>query len=574
MHKLNDSTFVVSSLLALLGVFACSSEPEGNTTSMPPVAAFGAPPAGTNTNTNTNPNPSGTNTTPGGVTGSAGTEGQSNPALNNPGTPDATGSAGSAGTMVTTVMDVAPQEIPPSYFAFGSWHGSAWTYSDPATTRSALDYSMLPRNSPFCLSGNVAPLPDYSGVASIGFNVNQAPFGDLPGQEPPKLEVTPALAGVAVNYTKTAGQILRIQLQSLAGDTSEDGRWCAELTAVNGPAFVPYEQFRTRCWFSVANASTPAQIATSVQYQRQPIAAVVLTVPGGNMTAVPYNVCVSGFADANGLQDAPSGGSLSAGLVAGTMSGEAQRTKVTGTDGKDYIINNNAWGDNSGPGTQQIRYAANSFEVLQQSAGPGANDSPASFPSLYIGQNGAISGVNGAATTGNNPLPIRVSDIRTLPSTFNISGPLGENNATYDIWFAPSAPAPGSYDTAQGAFLMVWTYKPGNHNPIGTNNMPFATAQMVAGVPGTWDIWAGRRGGNGPDANLPVINYVATQTTTNFSADLKLFMQDAVNRSQTQRLNAFTFSDQLFLTDVFAGFEIWRGGAGLKVDKFTAVINP
>jgi hypothetical protein len=301
-----------------------------------------------------------------------------------------------------------------------------------------------------------------------------------------------------------------------------------------------------------------------------------MTVPGDDADPVPYNVCIAGFADGNSIADAPTSISLPAGLLTGTLSGEAARIKVVGKDGKSYVINNNAWGDNSGDGTQQIRYTANSFEVLKQSAGPGANDSPASFPSVYIGQNGSTSGVNGASTTGDNPLPIRVSDIRTLPSTFKISGPQSaQNNATYDIWFA-SAPPTGTYGTAGAAFLMVWTHKPGSHNPIGRNNQAFATAQTVQGVAGTWDIWAGPRGGNGPDANLPVINYVASGgDVTNFSADLKLFMNDAVARSGSGQLNGFTFSDQLFLTDVFAGFEIWNGGAGgnLGVDEFKAVVN-
>jgi hypothetical protein len=96
----------------------------------------------------------------------------------------------------------------------------------------------------------------------------------------------------------------------------------------------------------------------------------------------------------------------------------------------------------------------------------------------------------------------------------------------------------------------------------------------VQGVAGTWDLWVGARGGNGPDSNNPVINYVAPSTVTALSFDLKLFIQDAVARSSSGRLNGFTFSDQLFLTDVFAGFEIWSGGAGLKVDEFSAQINP
>jgi hypothetical protein len=369
--------------------------------------------------------------------------------------------------------------------------------------------------------------------------------------------------GVAVNYTKTAGQILRNQLQSIAGETSEDGRWCAELTEVNGPAFVPYTAFRTRCWFSAANGSTPAQIATSVAYARQPIAAVVLTVPGDDLDPVPYNVCVSGFADGNSVADAPTGGSLPAGLLSGTLSGEAARIKVAGKDGNSYIINNNAWGDNSGDGTQQIRYTGNSFEILRQTAGPGANSSPASFPSIYIGANGATSGVNGATTVGDG-LPIQVSAITRIPTTFNHSGPLGDNNATYDVWFAPNG-TPGQYGTAQAAFLMVWTHRPAGRNPIGNN--AGRTGITVAGVPGTWDLWVGPRGGGGPDANLPVLSYVAPQTMRNFTFDLNLFIKDAVSRN-------VGLTNNMFLTDVFAGFEIWGGGAGLRVDEFSADINP
>jgi hypothetical protein len=574
MHKLNDSTLAVSSLLALLGAFACSSDSggNGNNAGSGVVAPFGSQPDSTNTNTNANqPGAGGTS---GAVTGTnTGTnEDPGNPTLNNPGM----GAAGSGATDMTPVVDTPPQETPGGYFQSGSWHGYAWTGDDAlniGTTRSVQNFTDLPAGSPFCLQGTVGPDPDtdgptgpagYRGVALLGFNIAQEEFAAVEGQEPAIGTIVPSGMGVAVNYTKTAGQTLRIQLQG----TQAGQQWCAELTAVQGPAFIPYGTFRTQCWLA-------AGAAGSVAYNREPLSAVVMTVPGDDADPVPYNVCIAGFADGNSVADAPTSISLPAGLLTGTLSGEAARIKVVGKDGESYVINNNAWGDNSADGTQQIRYVGNSFEVLRQSAGPGANDSPASFPSIYIGQNGATSGVNGASTTGDNPLPIRVSDIRSLPSTFKISGPQGaQNNAAYDIWFA-SAPPAGTYGTAGAAFLMVWTHKPGSHNPIGTNNVPFATAQTVQGVTGTWDIWAGRRGGNGPDANLPVINYVASGgDVTNFSADLKLFMNDAVARSGSGRLNGFTFSDQFFLTDVFAGFEIWSGGTGLRVDEFTAVINP
>jgi hypothetical protein len=568
MHKISDSSLAVGSLCALLGALACSAEPSNDSPAM--AAPFGGTPS--NTDTSTNPNqPS--QMTPGTVMGSGGTEGQSNPSLTD--NMNVGMNTGGAGGMLPPVVDAPPQATPGGYFESGSWHGYAWTGDDGlalGTTRSVQDYTMLPAGDPFCLSGNVGPDPDvpvgtgYQGVALLGFNVAQEKFAPVEGQEPPIGAIAPTGLGVAVNYTKSAGQILRIQLQGPNGATVDSERWCAELTAVQGPAFIPYTSFRTQCWLA-------AGAAGSVTYARQPLSAVVMTIPGDDADPVPYNVCIAGFADGNTVADAPASISLAAGLLSGTLSAEAARIKVVGKDGESYVINNNAWGDNSSDGSQQIRFTGNSFEVLRQTAGPGANSSPASFPSIFIGANGATSGVNGASTTGDNPLPIRISDIQTLPTTFNISGTMGDNNAAYDVWFANTAPT-GQYDTAQSAFLMVWTHRPAQRSPIGTNNVAFETGQTVQGVPGTWDLWVGRRGGNGPDANNPVINYVAPSTVRAITFDLKLFIQDAVNRSQTGRLNGFTFSDQLLLTDVFAGFEIWSGGAGLKVDEFSAQINP
>ena len=558
MHKLSDSTLVVGSLLALFGAFGCSSQPNSNATQGPGVTPFGGPSSTNSPSTTTNPNQPVT----GGVNGSAGTEGQGTPTLNN-------GAAGSTGTTpavdMTPVVDVPPQATPGGYFESGSWHGYAWTGDDAlnlGTTRSVQNYAMLAAGDPFCLSGNVGPDPDvpvgtgYQGVALLGFNVAQEAFAAVEGQEPTIGSLVPTGMGVAVNYTKTAGQTLRIQLQGPMGATVDSQRWCAELAAVQGPAFIPYTSFRTQCWLA-------AGAAGSVAYNREPLSAVVMTIPGDDADPVPYNVCISGFADGNSIADAPTSISLPAGLLTGTLSAEAGRIKVIGKDGRSYVINNNAWGDNSSDGSQQIRFTGNSFEILRQTAGPGANSSPASFPSIYIGANGATSGVNGASTVGDG-LPIQVSAITRIPTTFNHSGPLGDNNATYDVWFAPNG-TPGTYSTAKAAFLMVWTHRPAGRSPIGNN--AGRTGITVAGVPGTWDLWVGPRGGGGPDANLPVLSYVAPQTMRNFSFDLNLFIKDAVARN-------VGLTNGMFLTDVFAGFEIWGGGTGLKVDEFSAAINP
>jgi hypothetical protein len=121
---------------------------------------------------------------------------------------------------------------------------------------------------------------------------------------------------------------------------------------------------------------------------------------------------------------------------------------------------------------------------------------------------------------------------------------------------------------------MVWLYKPAGKNPIGLN--PFVTGVTIPGAPGTWDIWVGARGENGAEDNLnnnaPVISYVPNATIPNFSANLLSFMNDAVARSGAG-LDGFTFTNNLVLTDIFGGAEIWSGGQGLSMSEFTVNVQ-
>lgn len=73
----------------------------------------------------------------------------------------------------------------------------------------------------------------------------------------------------------------------------------------------------------------------------------------------------------------------------------------------------------------------------------------------------------------------------------------------YDVWFASQPPA-GEYQTATGAFLMVWTYKPQNRNGIGT----VVEQQMSIGNQ-TWQLVAGRRS-EGGEANAADADFTPT----------------------------------------------------------------
>jgi Glycosyl hydrolase family 12 len=113
--------------------------------------------------------------------------------------------------------------------------------------------------------------------------------------------------------------------------------------------------------------------------------------------------------------------------------------------------------------------------------------------------------------------------------------------------------------------------------PIGTN----IETKNIAG--NSWNVWVGPRGvGPGsldaadltPDGAAPVVTYVtASGDIRDSTFDLKDFITDAVGRSAN---GSKTFEGTFYLTDVFAGFEIWDGGAGgnLGVDEFTCVVNP
>src|SRR5690606_31494297 len=98
---------------------------------------------------------------------------------------------------------------------------------------------------------------------------------------------------------------------------------------------------------------------------------------------------------------------------------------------------------------------------------------------------------------------------------------------------------------------------------------PIGSQTGTANIAGnTWQVWTGPRG-DGPDGynSAPVVSYVATASLNSLSFDLKNFIDDAV---QNHGLGS-----NVYLTDVFAGFEIWRGGAGgnLGVDEFTCKVE-
>jgi hypothetical protein len=247
-------------------------------------------------------------------------------------------------------------------------------------------------------------------------------------------------------------------------------------------------------------------------------------------------------------------------------SGDFERAKVS-VGGENYIIQNNNWGNTAGE--LILNYKNNSFVVTAGSGNGG--DAPASFPSIYIGNNGnTANGVYSTKTTDN--LPIQISAITSIPSTFRYSGGTSVFNATYDIWFAKSPPTAEYQDGIDG-FVMIWLRDPAGKQPIGSQ---VGTA-TIAGQ--NWNVWVGRRG-PGPNGDNPAAVVSFLNPTENDDSRAQSFVNVDIKQFITKAAEYMwngqpAIPSSLYLTDVFAGFEIWSGGAGgnLSVDEFKCVVN-
>jgi len=89
-------------------------------------------------------------------------------------------------------------------------------------------------------------------------------------------------------------------------------------------------------------------------------------------------------------------------------------------------------------------------------------------------------------------LPKQISAMKSVQTSFKWSGGTsgGNYNAAYDVWFAKSPPTAGGYNDAVSGFIMVWLYKPGASQPIGSSGALARRALPV--IPGPW--WRGTTG--------------------------------------------------------------------------------
>jgi hypothetical protein len=186
------------------------------------------------------------------------------------------GSGGSSGSGTSNPLDVG------NYYASGNWHGYVWTStSGDGSSITPMDFASQTTGMPRCVKGTVAAAADYGGTAILGFNLSE-------GNGATSSTVTPMKEGVLIDVTNNAGSPLRFQIKSAPSGGTE---WCTTVTGSGG--FIPWTSLRTSCWDD-----------TGTPYNREPIAAAMLLVPGTNTTPVDFDFCWNSLVEA----DAPAGG--------------------------------------------------------------------------------------------------------------------------------------------------------------------------------------------------------------------------------------------------------------------------
>jgi Glycosyl hydrolase family 12 len=214
-----------------------------------------------------------------------------------------------------------------------------------------------------------------------------------------------------------------------------------------------------------------------------------------------------------------------------------------------YTLQNNEWGSGA---QESVTTSGNvGFTVTNSSISNATNAAPGGYPSVYAGCHW------GNCTSGGlGAHPVQVTTL-TSPGTVTTSwkttqpGGSAAYDVAYDLWFNHTPAATGQPD---GAELMVWL---NHHGPV----QPFGSQVGTATIGGvSYQVWEG-----GQPWGDTITYVMASPATSVRDLDVGGLAAGAVRRGYIK--------NSWYLIDVEAGFELWRGGAGLTTDSFSVNVS-
>ena len=217
--------------------------------------------------------------------------------------------------------------------------------------------------------------------------------------------------------------------------------------------------------------------------------------------------------------------------------------------GEAYTVDNDEWGSSAQESITTDGTVG--FTVASSSIHNATNGAPGGYPSVYSGCHWGSCTRGGLAA---NPVPVSaLTRPGTVTTSWNTSQPGGSAayDVAYDIWFNQ---APATTSQPNGAELMIWL---DHHGPVQPFGSPVGTAS-INGV--SYRVWEGAQ----PWGDT--VSYVMANPATSVrNLDVGGLAADAASRGYIKK--------SWYLIDVEAGFELWRGGAGLATKSFSVKLN-
>jgi hypothetical protein len=211
-----------------------------------------------------------------------------------------------------------------------------------------------------------------------------------------------------------------------------------------------------------------------------------------------------------------------------------------------YMIQNNEWGSTARECLTTHGQAG--FTVARSAIAKKTSGPPGGYPSIYAGCHWGLCASGGLAS-----VPRRVAALPpgTLITRFAAAERAHAGSAydvAYDVWINRSPTTGGQPD---GTELMVWLDHKNHVRPAGKI---IASGVTIGGR--KYNVWHAKGRASGGTVTYELVRPTASVA----HLDLGRLIQDTVRRGYTSPL--------WFLISVEAGFEIWRGGAGLAVTQF------
>jgi Glycosyl hydrolase family 12 len=224
--------------------------------------------------------------------------------------------------------------------------------------------------------------------------------------------------------------------------------------------------------------------------------------------------------------------------------------QVTAVHGGTYIVQDDEWGSTA------TECAATSggagFTVVRSALANAADNDPGAYPSIFAGCNWGDCTKGGLAAHPRRLSGIGRGSVVTTLLTGDPRG--GAYDVAYDIW---TNRTPRTRGTPDGTEVMVWLNHHGGVQPAGDR---VARGSLLGGR--RYDVWYSPDAGDGPS-----VTYEMTNVQTGVDGlDLSPLFADSERRRYLNR--------SWYLITVEAGFEIWHGGKGLAVKRFSVTLGP